>query len=213
MNKNNLRNKPIDNISDIDDDKSGFLLIISAVLLIMCISVLLLFNNKQGQRLITQKINVDAVKKPSDVEFFNFNGSNSTESKKASRLLTNKSLNIKAKHPNSTIGRLTNISFTKEDTIVEIAVTNGSQYTIYLNLHGKGIVLVDDLGNKFNLKPLSDNPYLMIRSGKTFKGELVFQGGVTSKANHLTLITNNQIGSDQPLSRRPKMMFYIPLDS
>ncbi|MGD1912012.1 MAG: hypothetical protein ACFB2X_14500 [Rivularia sp. (in: cyanobacteria)] len=212
MNKNSLKNKPIDNTKDIDNDKSGFLLgSISAVLLIVCVIVLILFNNKQVQKIITEKINIDAVKKSSDIEFSSIKRKNSREAEKTNTLLTEKILNVRVQHPNDTVGRLTNISFTQKNTIVEIAVTNGFRYTIHLNLHGKGVVLVDDLGNKYNLKPPSDNPYLEIKSGKTFKGELVFQGGITSQANSITLITNNKIGSDQPLSRRPKMMFEIPL--
>ena len=78
-------------------------------------------------------------------------------------------------------------------------------------MFGKGVVIVDDLGNKYNFKPPLGNPQLQIESGKTFKGKLLFQGGITTKANNLTLITNNQIGSDQPFTRRPKMEFYIPI--
>lgn len=204
MNKTNLKNKPIDKTSEIDNNNSGFLLgIISAVLLLACISVLLLFNNRQVQRIITEKINMDALNQPSDIE--------SGDENRTSTLLTQKTLNVKVDHPNGTIGRLTNIYFTKENTIVEMAVTNGFGHTIHLNLHGKGLVLLDDLGNKYNLKLPTRNPYFEIQSGQTFKGELVFQGGISSKANHLTLITNNQIGSDRGFSRRPKMKFDIPL--
>lgn len=204
MNKNNLKDKPVKNTSNLDNNNGGFLLgIISAVLLIACVSILLLFDNKQVQRIITDKINVDAVNKSSDIESLISNNNSAIEAEKT--------LNVKADHPNGTVGRLTNISFTKENTIVEITVTNGSLYNIHLNLHGKGVVLVDDLGNKYNLRLPEDNPNLEIESGQTFKGELVFQGGVTSKANNLTLITNNQIGSDEGFSRRPKMKFFIPL--
>ncbi|MEB3216955.1 MAG: hypothetical protein VKN72_12120 [Nostocales cyanobacterium 94392] len=204
MTKNYLGKKPINNISDIDNNNAGFLLgIISGILLIACISVLLLFNNKQIQRIITEKGNIDAVKKSSDTELLIKDSNSLIETKKI--------LNVKADHPNGTVGRLTNISFTKKNTIVEIAVTNGSLYTIHLNLHGKGVVLVDNLGNKYDLKLPSENPHFEINSGETFKGELVFEGGVTSKANNLTLITNNQIGSDHPLTRRPKIEFFIPL--
>lgn len=207
MTKNYLTKKPINNInniSDLDNSKGGFLLgIISGVLLIASISVLLLFNNKQVQRIITEKGNIDAVKKSSDTELL-INNSNSL-------IETKKILTVKADHPNGTLGRLTNIYFTKNNTIVEIVVTNASFYTIHLNLHGKGVVLVDDLGNKYDLKLPSENPELEINSGETLKRELVFQGGVISKASNLTLITNNQIGSDQPLTRRPKIEFFIPL--
>ena len=214
MDKNNFKNKPIDKTSDINKDNIGFLMgSISAVLLILCVSLLLLFNDKRVQRIITQKINADAVKKSSDSEFSNINSQNSIESKKTSTLLTEKILNVRAQHPNGTVGRLTNISFIPKNTIVEIAVTNGSQYPIHLNYHRKGLVLVDDIGNKYNIIPPFNNPSLEIESGTTFKGELTFQGGVNSQANHLTLITNNKIGSDQPLSRRPKMKFFIRLST
>jgi len=199
MNKNNLKNKSIEDAYDADNDNSGFVLgIISAILLLICIGTLLMFDNKHVQRIITENINLDSV-------------NNSSSAKKTTTLLTEKTLNVKADHPNGTVGRLTHISFSKESTIIEIAVTNGFWHTIHLNLHGKGVVLVDDLGNKYNFKPPLNNPFLEIKSSNTFKGELLFQGGITSKANNLTLITNNQIGSDQPLTRRPKMEFNIPI--
>ncbi len=200
MNRDNLKHKLIKDASGTDDNNIGFVLgIISAVLLIVCIGTLLMFNNKQVQRIIGENINVDPE-----------NSLNETQN--TGILLTKKTLNIRAEHPNGTIGRLSNISFNAENIAVEIAVTNGFRHNVYLNYSGKGIVLVDDLGNKYNLKPPSDNPYLHIESGTTFKGELIFQGGITTKANNLTLITNNQIGSDQALTRRPKMEFYIPIE-
>ena len=212
MNKNNLTNTAIDDTKNTDTDKSGFLLgTISAVLMILCISVLLLFNNKQVQRIITQKINADVVKQSSDIEFSTININDSTKGDTISTRLKEKILNSKTEHPNSTVGRLTNIYFTEKNTIIDIAVTNGSQYAIHLNLNGKGTVLLDDLGDKYNLEPPSDNPNLKIESGTTFKGELVFQGGISSQASHLTLITNNKIGTDQRFSRRPKMKFEIPI--
>ncbi|MBE9216563.1 hypothetical protein IQ247_28550 [Plectonema cf. radiosum LEGE 06105] len=205
MTKNYLKHQPINNhISDVDNSNSGFLLgIISGFLLIACITILLLFNNRQVQRIITEKININTVKKPSDVKYLIQDNNSLIE--------TQKILNVKADHPNGTVGRLIHISFTKNNTIIEIVVTNASLYTIHLNLHGKGVVLVDDLGNKYDLKLPFENAELEIKSGETLEEKLVFQGGVTSKASNLTLITNNQIGSDQSLSRRPKMEFFIPL--
>ncbi|MGB3761079.1 MAG: hypothetical protein WBA07_32690 [Rivularia sp. (in: cyanobacteria)] len=199
MNRNNLKHKLTKDVSSTDDNISGFVLgIISAVLLIVCIGTLLMFNNKQVQRIIGENIYIDPENSLNDTQ-------------KTGTLLTKQTLNVRAEHPNGTIGRLSNISFNAENTVVEIAVTNGFRHTIYLNFSGKGVVLVDDLGNKYNLKPPSDNPYLQIESGTTFKREIVFQGGVTTKANNLALITNNQIGSDRASTRRPKMEFYIPI--
>jgi hypothetical protein len=197
--KNKLKDKPVYDASGTERNNSGFVLgTISAILLIVCIGTLLMFNNKQVQRLIGENINVNSQ-------------DNSSETLKTDTLLTEKTLNVRAEHSNGTIGRLNNISFNAENTVIEIAVTNGSRHTIHLNLYGKGIILLDDLGNKYNLKPPFNNPYLQIESGTTFTGELVFQGGITTKANNLSLITNNQIGSDQILTRRPKMEFNIPI--
>lgn len=199
MNQDYLKDKPVNDARGTDDNNIGFVLaMISAILLIVCIGTLLIFNNKQVQRIIGDNINVDAQK-----------GLSKTQ--KISTLLTEKTLNIKSEHPNGTIGKLSNISFNPKYTVVEIAVTNGFRHTIYLNLYGKGLILVDDLGNKYNLIPPFDNPDVQIQSGTTFKEKLVFKGGVTTKVNNLTLITNNQIGSDRSLTRRPKMEFYIPI--
>ena len=200
MNRNNLKHKRIKDASGTDDNNSGFVLgIISAVLLIVCIGTLLMFNNKQVQRSIGENINIDPENSLNDIQ-------------QTSTLLTKKTLNVRTEHLNGTIGKLSNISFNAENTVIEIAVTNGFRHNVYLNYSGKGVVLVDDLGNKYNFKPPFDNPSLQIESGTTFKGELVFQGGVTTKANNLTLITNNQIGSDRASTRRPKMEFYIPIE-
>ena len=200
MNKNNLKNKKIGDFYETDNDNSGFVLgIISAILLLTCIGTLLVFNNKRVQRIITEKINIDSANNPNQAKITN-------------TLLTEKKLNIEAKHLNGTVGRLTNINFQEKNTIIKIAVTNGFWHAIHLNLHGKGLILVDDLGNKYNLKSRFDNPSLEIESNTTFQGDLIFQGGITSKANSLTLITNNQIGSDQPFTRRPKMEFFIPIN-
>ncbi|MEM6753095.1 MAG: hypothetical protein AAF630_09025 [Cyanobacteria bacterium P01_C01_bin.38] len=199
MSRDNLKNKSVYDASGNDDNNSGFVLgVISAILLIVCVGTLFFFNNKQVQRIIGNNINVDAE-------------NSSSETQKTTTLLTEKTLNVKAEHPNGTIGRLSNISFNAENTVVEIAVTNGFRHNIYLNLYGKGLILLDNLGNKYNLIPPLENPELKIESGTTFKGKLVFQGGVTTKADNLSLITNNQIGSDQPLTRRPKIEFYIPI--
>lgn len=200
MNRDNLKHKLIKDASGTDDNNSGFVLgIISAVLLIVCIGTLLMFNNKQVQRSIGENINIDPENSLNDIQ-------------QTGTLLTKKILDVRAEHLNGTIGRLNNISFNAANTVVQIAVTNGFRHNIHLNYSGKGIVLVDDLGNKCNLKPPFDNPSLQIESGTTFKGELVFQGGVTTKANNLTLITNNQIGSDRASTRRPKMEFHIPIE-
>ena len=104
MNKNNLKNQLIEDISDSDNDNSGFVLgTISAILLVICIGTLLMFNNKQVQRIITDKINIDSANNSNDV-------------KKTSTLLTEKTLNVKANHPNGTIGKLTHISFSQSYT-------------------------------------------------------------------------------------------------
>ena len=200
MNKNNLKNKSISNFYKKNNDNSGFILgIISAILLLTCIGTLLVFNNRRVELITTKNKNIDSINNPNQAKITN-------------TLLTEKKLNIEAKHLNGTVGRLTNINFQEKNTIIKIAVTNGFWHAIHLNLHGKGLILVDDLGNKYNLKPLLDNPSLKIESNTTFQGDLIFQGGITSKANSLTLITNNQIGSDQPFTRRPKMEFFIPIN-
>ncbi|AFY54781.1 hypothetical protein Riv7116_2260 [Rivularia sp. PCC 7116] len=204
MDRKNLKNKlieyTINHTNNLDRHNTGYVLgIISAILMIMCVGTLLMFDNKQVRKIITKNINSDTVENPVEV-------------KTSSTLLTERQLNIKATHANGTVGRLNYISLNRENTIVGLTVTNGFKHTIYLNLHGKGVVIVDNLGHQYNVQPPPDNPDIEIKPGTTFNAELVFSGGIPEGATNLTLITNNQIGSDQASTRRPKMQFDIPFD-
>ena len=69
MNRDYLKNKPVNDASDTDDNNSGFVLgVISAILLIVCIGTLLIFNNKHVQRLIDENRTVDAENSLSEIQ-------------------------------------------------------------------------------------------------------------------------------------------------
>lgn len=84
MNRDNLKRKIIKDASGTDNNNFGFVLgIISAVLLIVCIGTLLMFNHKQVQRIIGENINIDPE-----------NSLNETQT--TGTLLTKKTLNVRA---------------------------------------------------------------------------------------------------------------------
>ena len=199
----------------------GFLLgVIFTLVLITGASIWFFLSNKQAQQILSEQINQTVADKLPETETVD-NASKSkpsvtsntsvTESSQVSAVPTAKPLNVQATHPNGTVGRLTKISFTKDDSKVEMSVINGSKNTIELNNNGEGMVLVDDLGKQYSLAAPASNPDLEILPGTTLKGEFIFIGKVSPQTKFLNLITNHQSGGNETLSQIPKMEFFIPL--
>ncbi|MGB3761078.1 MAG: hypothetical protein WBA07_32685 [Rivularia sp. (in: cyanobacteria)] len=197
----------------------GFLLgVIFTLVLITGASVWFFLSNKQAQQMLSEQINQTVADKlPETVDNVpeskpSATGNISvTESSQVNALPTGKTLNVQATHPNGTVGRLTKISFTKDSTKVEMSATNGSKNTVEFNNNGKGMVLVDDLGKKYDLAAPATNPDVEILPATTLKGEFIFIGKVSPQTKFLNLITNYQSGGDETLSQIPKMKFFIPL--
>ncbi|BAY46906.1 hypothetical protein SAMD00079811_45220 [Scytonema sp. HK-05] len=113
-------------------------------------------------------------------------------------------LNLQVNHANGTVVRLTEISFAEDSTKVNLAVTNGHKDPIKLN-NSKDMVLIDNLGNQYNLVAPPDNSEIEIQPGTTLKGEFVFLGRMSPSATSFSLATNNMSGSDQSYSTLPKI--------
>jgi hypothetical protein len=113
-------------------------------------------------------------------------------------------LNLQVNHANGTVVRLTGISFAEDSTNVNLAVTNGHKDPIKLN-NSKDMVLIDNLGNQYNLVAPPDNSQIEIQPGTTLKGEFVFLGRMSPLATSFSLATNNMSGSDQSYSNLPKI--------
>ncbi|MEO1377889.1 MAG: hypothetical protein AAFW70_27140 [Cyanobacteria bacterium J06635_10] len=197
---------------------SFFLGVIFTLVVISGAGIWFLFTNKKAKQILSEQVNqtvVDNLPKTADEATPSKPTSNTslTQSSQVSALPTGKTLNVQATHPNGTVGRLTKISFTKDNTKVEMSATNGSKNTVELNNNGRGMVLVDDLGKEYNLAAPATNPDVEILPGTTLKGEFVFIGKVSPGAKFLNLMTNNQLGGNETLSQIPKMKFFIPLGS
>lgn len=190
----------------------SFLLgVIFTIVLITGAGIWFFLTNKQAQQILSEQINqtVDNTyeSKPSVIGNISV-----TESSQVNAVPTGKTLNVQATHSNGSVGRLTKISFTKDNSKIEMSVTNGSKNTIELNNNSKGMILVDDLGKQYSLAAPATNPEVEILPGTTLKGEFIFIGKVSPRAKFLNLITNHQSGGDEILSQIPKMKFFIPLD-
>lgn len=185
--------------------------VIFTLVLISGAGIWFFFTNKQAQQILSKQINrnviglPETVANPTESKPPVTTNTSVTQSSEVTVLPTEKTLNVQMTHPNGTVGILTNISFTKDSTKVEMSVTNGSKNTIELNRNGTEMVLVDDLGTNYNLAAPATNPDLEILPDTTLKGEFIFMG------KFLNLITNNQSGGDESLSQIPKMNFFIPL--
>ncbi len=114
------------------------------------------------------------------------------------------SLDLQTSHPNGSVLRVNQVTYTEDSIDLTLAVTNGLQDTIKLN--SNKMILRDNAGNQYNLKAPPQNPDVEITPGSTLKGKLVFLGRVSPSADSLTLVTNSQHGStDYRGSTRPKM--------
>lgn len=113
-------------------------------------------------------------------------------------------LNLQVNHVNGTIVRLTGISFAEDSTKVNLAVTNGHKDLIKLN-NSKDMVLIDNLGNQYNLVAPPNNSQIEIQPGTILKGEFIFSGRMSPSATSFSLATNNMSGSDQSYSNLPKI--------
>lgn len=113
-------------------------------------------------------------------------------------------LNLQVNHANGTVVGLTEISFAEDSTKIKLAVTNGHKDPIKLN-NSKDMVLIDNLGNQYNLLAPPNNSQIEIQPGTTLKGEFVFLGRMSRSATSFSLATNNMSGSDQSYTNLPKM--------
>ncbi|GAB4236563.1 MAG: hypothetical protein Kow00121_63820 [Elainellaceae cyanobacterium] len=112
---------------------------------------------------------------------------------------TEAALNLESRYQENIIVRITDVAFTRNNIILALEATNGSETTIELNSNtsGEGIILVDDLGNQYSFVPPRNNPSVGLQPGAELRGEFVFSGSVSPSANSLTLIINSGVTQDE----------------
>jgi hypothetical protein len=118
---------------------------------------------------------------------------------------------LSVNHPNGSVLQVKTLSFKDDSIIADLSVTNGHENEIVLN-QSRDMLLRDNLGNVYHLATLPQNPDVKIPPGQTLTGKFVFLGRLSPQANSLTLVTNDEYGSDRDYARDPKMMINISLN-
>ncbi|MEG4575009.1 hypothetical protein QUA56_20305 [Microcoleus sp. N3A4] len=114
-------------------------------------------------------------------------------------------------------GRLTKITFGENSIIVTMAITNGRQEVVRLNVKD-GIYLEDNTSYnvRYNLLPPSNNTEIMIKPGTTLKGQFVFVGWLAPGATHLSLKSSFPCSSEgkngKEIQQCSGISFNIPIN-
>lgn len=105
-------------------------------------------------------------------------------------------LNLEGRHPDDIAVRVQGIRFVENSIVLNLEIVNGSDIAIHLNSGDpqQGMVLRDDVGNRYNLVTPERNSSIGLLAGETLTEEFTFTGPVSSSATSLTLITNDQAG-------------------
>jgi outer membrane protein OmpA-like peptidoglycan-associated protein len=104
-------------------------------------------------------------------------------------------------HPAGVQLQLATLSFS--DTGVEVPAVVSNQAERAVALAAEATYAYDDLGNRYPLVPLPDNPQLVVEAGTTIEGTWVFSGRVADGAASLALIVNQGGSADDPATSRP----------
>jgi hypothetical protein len=128
----------------------------------------------------------------------------------ASDLPPAQTLNQQINHANGTTARLTQMVFNEDSIVATLTITNGYKREIRLNSNND-MVILDSLGNQYNLAAPPNNEDIRIAAGTTLKGQFVFKGRLAPGTTAITLATNNKFGGSEDYSSRPKMSFNVPL--
>lgn len=123
-------------------------------------------------------------------------------------------LNIVVRHANGTTLTVNSLTLGSDTITVGLSAINGHGETIRLNDMGKadnGLILKDNLSNKYNFAVPTTNGNLEIAPGTTLRGQFVFVGKLDPTATSVTLITNSQFGGAQDFIKTPKIEATIPV--
>ena len=135
------------------------------------------------------------------------NESPETAKNKTNSLPSSQTTEQQVNHANGSVLQLKTISFKDDSIVANLSITNGHKNEIVLN-QNRDFLLRDNLGNVYHLATLPQNPEVKIPPGQTLTGDFVFLGRISPQANSLTLVTNDEFGSDRDYARDPKMMIH-----
>ncbi|MEA5506481.1 hypothetical protein VB735_25920 [Halotia wernerae UHCC 0503] len=118
---------------------------------------------------------------------------------------------LKVKHPDGTVLQVTGIRFGSDRIVVGLSVVNRSPRTVTLNTNRQDLVLIDNLGNQYDVIPLIDNPKVEVPPYGTLNGQFAFATQLDSKATSLTLIANRRSGSLSKTATAPRIIVNLPM--
>ena len=120
-------------------------------------------------------------------------------------------LTIQETHPNGTQLQISAVRYDDAGTAIDLVVVNNYDQRVELN--GRNMMLVDDLGNEYAVVPPADNEDVEVLAGDRLEGTFNFGGRVAPEANSLTLVTNESLGSEtSTTSNHPVFRIGLPLD-
>ncbi|OWY66988.1 hypothetical protein B7486_33655 [cyanobacterium TDX16] len=119
---------------------------------------------------------------------------------------------LKVQHPNGTVLQVMGVRFAPDRIIVMVSVVNRSPKTIKLNTNPQNLILIDNLGNQYDVIAAIDNPRVEVPSYSTFNGDLTFATRLDPNATSLTLITNQQFHGLQRGTTSPRFVVALPLN-
>ena len=100
-------------------------------------------------------------------------------------------LDLEVRHDSGSFVRLNGIAFTQSAVEVDATIVNGDDMSQLLAdpLSG-GVLLEDDLANRYAFRPPRGNQWLQLGPGEQLEGTLAFAGRFPPEATRLTLVFN-----------------------
>lgn len=120
-------------------------------------------------------------------------------------------LNLQSNHTSGSVLRVTGVRFEPDHIAVDLSFTNGIDHVQRLNDIGDDMVLRDDLGNRYNISAPPNNSDVEVQEEQNLTGEFIFLGRIHPDASQLTLVTNENHGSDSGGAYDPRMSITTPI--
>lgn len=108
-------------------------------------------------------------------------------------------------HPAGVSATAKGLVFTEAGTEVPVEIVN--ERTASVTLAAAATALTDDLGNRYLLTPLLDNPRLILDPGTTIEATLVFSGRIAGDATSVSIMFNPGRSASDPETRQPAFEF------
>jgi len=107
----------------------------------------------------------------------------------------------RVEHPAGVLLEWQRVTFNISGTEAAVVVTNNRSDSVALA--AAPTYLIDDLGNRYPLVPLVDNPQVVVAANTTVTATLVFSGRIADGAGTISMVVNDGQSADDPVTRQP----------